>query len=98
MISDQIKACLNQEFQPFFINVVDDSARHHGHLGAQPGGSTHFRVTVVSKVFKNLSLVKRHQAVYHALQSFFKEGVHALQLELWTVEEWHGQAKNQTPL
>lgn len=94
MISDQIKATLLQTFQPEHIDVIDDSARHHGHREAKPGGGTHFRVVMVSEVFKNRSLVQRHQAVYRALDAFLKEGVHALQLELWSREEWHGRGQN----
>lgn len=86
---DQIKMRLSQDFTPILIEVSDDSARHQGHQGARAGGNSHFRVKMVSESFNGLPLLKRHQAVYRALDSFFKNGVHALQMELLSAEEWH---------
>jgi len=93
-VYDQIKMRLIQDFAPVFIEVTDDSARHQGHQGARAGGNSHFRVRMASDVFKGQLLVKRHQAVYRALDDFLKNGVHALQMELWSAEEWHARGKD----
>ena len=87
---DRIKTCLIQSFRPVFVEVSDDSARHQGHQEARSGGS-HFRIKMAAEFFNNLPLIKRHQAVYRALESFLKSGVHALQMELLSAEEWHAR-------
>jgi BolA-like protein 1 len=49
---------------------------------------THFSVTVVSDQFASLGMVKRHQRVYQLLDQELKEGLHALQLNTKTPEEY----------
>ena len=91
-VQDQIKQCLVRDFKPVFVEVTNDSARHHGHLEAPSGVSgSHFRIQMASEVFSGSSLIQRHQAVYRSLENFFKTGVHALQMELLSVEEWHAR-------
>ena len=91
VVCDQIKVCLIQNFKPTFIEVADDSARHQGHREARAGGGSHFRVKMAAESFNGLSLIKRHQAVYRTLESFLQSGVHALQMELLSAEEWHAR-------
>ena len=67
--------------------MVDDSARHAGHAGAQPGGETHFTVLVVAEAFRGMNRVARSRAVHAALAPEFAGGMHALSLVLRTPEE-----------
>jgi len=48
------------------------------------GGGDHFEAVVVSESFEGLSLVERHQAVYHALGDAMRARVHALTLKTLT--------------
>jgi len=113
-VHNQIRMLLIQDFNPVFIEVTDDSARHQGHAGARAGdrtrhslnkaeleqsprpggGNSHFRVKMVAESFNGKSLIKRHQAVYRSLDAFLKSGVHALQMELLSVEEWHARGQS----
>lgn len=77
----RIYALLTAAFEPVTLNVVDDSARHAGHAGAQPGGETHYNVTIVSPAFEGLSRVQIQRTVMLALQSEFDSGLHALSLK-----------------
>ena len=72
---------------PAALEVVDDSARHAGHAGAQAGGQTHFNVLVVSSRFEGLNRVARHRLVNAALEPEFGTGLHALSLVLRTPGE-----------
>ena len=72
---------------PAEVEVVDDSARHAGHAGAQPGGETHYSVLAVSPRFEALSRVARHRLVHDALGAEFGGGLHALSLTLRTPGE-----------
>jgi BolA protein len=83
----RIQARLAADFAPLHLAVSDDSARHAGHAGAQPGGQTHYSVLLVSAVFRGQSRVARSRAVHAALAEEFAGGLHALALTLRTPEE-----------
>jgi stress-induced morphogen len=83
----RIEARLAADFAPLRLAVADDSAQHAGHVGAQPGGQTHFSVLMVSAAFHGQSRVARSRAVHAALAEEFAGGLHALALTLRTPEE-----------
>ena len=73
---------LRERLQPTQLEVIDESAAHAGHAGANGSGwGTHFRVRVASPFFTDLSRVARHRRVYDALQDFIAQGVHAIAIE-----------------
>ena len=74
---------LQERLNPVFLEVLDESAAHAGHVGANDTGfGTHFRVRVQSAVFIGKSRVARHRLVYDALQEFIDQGLHALAIEV----------------
>ena len=74
----RIEAKLRAALAPLRLTVTDDSARHAGHVGARPGGETHFAVEIVSQSFAGQSRVARHRMVYQLLGDEIAGGVHAL--------------------
>lgn len=77
-----IEAVLTSQFQPSFLEVMDESALHAGHSGASKSGmNSHFRVRIASSQFENMSRVQRHRLVYDSLQEFLDQGLHALAIE-----------------
>jgi BolA protein len=77
---------LQERLQPQTLEVLDESAAHAGHVGANDSGQgTHFRVRIGSQAFNALSRVARHRLVYDALQDFIDQGVHALAIEVVSV-------------
>jgi BolA protein len=83
----RLDAVLTAEFSPTLLRVVDDSAQHAGHAGAQPGGQTHYSVLLVSAAFRGMNRVARSRAVHAVLAPEFAGGLHALALALRTPEE-----------
>jgi stress-induced morphogen len=83
----RLETVLREAFSPVALQIVDDSARHAGHAGAQPGGETHFNVLLVSAAFQGVNRVARSRAVHAALEAEFAGGLHALSLTLRTPEE-----------
>jgi BolA family transcriptional regulator, general stress-responsive regulator len=79
-VSETIRDKLARAFAPLDMEIVDESARHAGHAGAQPGGETHFRVTIVSAGFQGLSRLARQRAVNAVLADELRTRVHALSL------------------
>jgi BolA family transcriptional regulator, general stress-responsive regulator len=81
-----------QLLQPLTLDVVDDSASHAGHMGAQthaarvgmdavPIEGTHFELTVVSAAFVGKPLVARHRMIYELLGDLMKTRIHALKID-----------------
>ena len=83
----RLEDVLTQTFTPVLLRVVDDSAQHAGHAGAQPGGETHYSVLMVALAFRGMNRVARSRAVHAALAAEFSSGMHALALTLRTPEE-----------
>ena len=68
---------------PTQLQVIDESADHAGHTGANAEGfGTHFRIRIASPAFSGKSRVARHRLVYDALQNFIDQGLHALAIEI----------------
>ncbi len=84
---DTIQEKLSAAFAPVALAVEDESARHHGHAGAAPGGETHFNVRLVSAAFSGLSRVERQRRVHAVLALELKTQVHALSLTLLSPED-----------
>jgi BolA protein len=73
---------LREQLEPTHLEVIDESAAHAGHAGANgTGWGTHFRVRIATPLFTDLSRVARHRLVYDALQDFIAQGVHAIAIE-----------------
>jgi BolA protein len=72
--------------EPESIELVDDSARHAGHAGAQAGGG-HYELTVVSPRFEGKSRLERHRLVYAALGPLMQREIHALALHTYAPGE-----------
>lgn len=81
-VADTIRAKLDDAFAPSALEVVDESHMHKGHVGARPGGETHFRVFMTAAAFKGLSRVERQRRVYDTLAEELAGPVHALALKL----------------
>lgn len=87
MFADRIAQKLTIAFAPVSLDVEDESAKHAGHAGAQPGGETHFHVRIVSNAFEGVGRVERQRRVYAALASEMKTQIHALSLVTLTPDE-----------
>lgn len=78
-----IEARLRDVLAPTALEVLDESADHAGHAGANGlGFGTHFRVRIAAPGFAGLSRVGQHRLVYDALRPFTDAGLHALAIEI----------------
>lgn len=83
----RLETKLYEAFSPSFLRVEDESYLHVNHGNYQPGGGSHFKVTIVSSHFKDCSRIERHRQVYACLERELKDGVHALCLNALSPEE-----------
>lgn len=74
----EVEATLLTRFPDATLEIIDDSAAHHGHPGH--GGAAHLRLKIASTVFDGLSLVQQHRLIYDALAAFMGARIHALQI------------------
>ena len=78
-----IEQQLRERLQPTHLEVIDESADHAGHAGANAEGfGTHFRVRIASPAFAGKSRVAKHRLVYDAMQNFIDQGLHALAIDI----------------
>lgn len=80
-IYETIQHKLTSAFAPTRLEIEDDSARHHGHAGATPGGESHFNVTIEAQAFAGQGKVARQRLVYRALATELAGPVHALSVK-----------------
>jgi len=94
VVQQEIEALL-QQFNPDFLEVLNESHQH----SVPPNSETHFKVVLVSPSFDGKRKVARHQQVYAALAAQLEGPVHALALHTYTPDEWRErqQAAPQSP-
>jgi BolA family transcriptional regulator, general stress-responsive regulator len=84
IVQTTIDEKLRAAFLPAHLTVLNES-----HMHSVPANSeTHFKVVVVSEVFKGQRLIVRHQAVNATLADELAGPVHALSIQAHTPEEW----------
>lgn len=79
-----IKKKLIDFLNPSYIEVINESYMHN----VPKGSETHFKVIVVSDLFKDKPLIKRHRMINELLQAELQGGVHALSIIAKTSDQW----------
>ena len=69
------------------VEVVDNSAGHMNHVGAEGSGG-HFAIVVVSPAFRGLSRIAAQKLVYETLAELMANDIHALSMRTFTPEQW----------
>ncbi len=82
MIEQRLKDAL----APEWLEIIDESHLHIGHVGARDGRG-HFRVRITSSLFHGLSRMARHRMVYRALGPLMQSDIHAINIEAFSRNE-----------
>ena len=77
----EIETRLIAALSPTSLAVINDSAKHHGHMGDDGSGESHFTVEVESAAFAGQSRVNRQRMVNKALGDLPGQRVHALAIK-----------------
>ena len=80
-IATEIQTLLTAAFAPTQLQVINDSAKHHGHLGDDGSGESHFTVEIESAAFIGVSRLQRQRMVNAALGDIPGQRVHALAIK-----------------
>ena len=91
-IATIIREKLVSALSPTHLELEDDSWRHAGHhheggMDAQPGGESHFNLTVVSEKFEGQGRVARQRTINSLLAEELAGPVHALSIRALTPSE-----------
>ena len=87
---NRIQSLVQESLKPLHLLLENESSQH----SVPPGSETHFKILVVSEVFKGLSKVDRQRRIHSLLIEEFKIGLHALTIRALTPEEWAQQNPN----
>ncbi|WP_164158114.1 BolA family protein [Sandarakinorhabdus rubra] len=81
-VAAEIHARLIAALAPTSLEVIDDSASHHGHAGHRGDeAESHFTVKISSAAFAGQSRIARQRAVYAALGELVApDRIHALRI------------------
>jgi BolA protein len=71
---------------PESLEILDESAQHAGHAGAQGGGG-HYQLIIVSQLFSGKPLPARHRMVYEVLAPMMRNEIHALAIKAYAPDE-----------
>ena len=80
-IAEEIERRLAALFIPTLLAVINDSAKHSGHMGDDGTGESHFTVEIESASFAGVSRLERQRMVNRALGDLPGQRVHALAIK-----------------
>ena len=83
IIENKIKDIINANLRPSLLNIINESFMHNVPLNSE----SHFKIIVVSDIFKDVPSVKRHKIVYKALGTVMDE-IHALSIYAFDINEF----------
>lgn len=80
-VGREIEQRLTLALRPESLAVINDSAKHRGHMGDDGSGESHFTVEIVAQAFAGQNRVARQRLVNRALADLLVEKVHALAIK-----------------
>ncbi|MCB2067742.1 MAG: BolA family transcriptional regulator [Erythrobacter sp.] len=86
-IQNEIEQLLRDALAPTRLEVINDSAHHHGHSGDDGSGESHFTVLVESAQFAGKNRLARQRLVLAALGDIPGDRVHALAMKCYAPGE-----------
>ena len=90
-INDQleIETKLKEKFSPVHIDLVDKSHTHtpDKHIETMKDKERLYDLTIIAEVFKPMSLVERHMAIYDELDIKNNPGIHGIKIKASSPDE-----------
>ena len=80
-VAIEIETRLTAALSPARLAVINDSAKHRGHMGDDGSGESHFTVEIESEAFVGQSRVGRQRLVNQALGDMMRDKIHALAIK-----------------
>ncbi|MDM7966996.1 BolA family protein [Blastomonas fulva] len=80
-MASEIENRLRTALSPLQLDVINDSAKHSGHMGDDGSGESHFTVVIESAAFAGKSRLERQRMVNAALGDLPGQKVHAMAIK-----------------
>lgn len=80
-IAQEMRQLLDAAFAPTDLEIINDSANHHGHAGDDGSGESHFTILIESARFAGVPRLQRQRMVNAALGDIPGQRVHALAIK-----------------
>ena len=81
-MKQRIEEKLKNNLNPSFLEVINNSHLHSGHMGDNGTGETHFAIKIVAEELDVLSAVNGHRKINALLKDEFDVGLHALEIKI----------------
>ena len=86
-VAQEIETLLQEAFAPSRLEVINDSAKHHGHMGDDGSGESHFTLVIESEAFAGKGRLERQRMVNRALGDIPGQRVHAMAIRAFAPGE-----------
>ena len=80
-VAAEMHRLLTEAFSPSRLAIINDSAKHSGHMGDDGSGESHFTVEIEAAAFAGLNRLARQRAVIAALGDIVGQRVHAVAIK-----------------
>ena len=87
MIKESIESTINsiieESYNPVYVELVNESFMHN----VPKDSESHFKLIIVSDIFKDMTLVQRHKHIYSSLKTIMNN-IHALSINAFDIDEF----------
>lgn len=80
-VQQEMERLLTESFRPTRLELVNDSASHHGHSGDDGSGESHFTIIIEAPAFAGKSRLEMQRMVNRSLGDIPGQRVHALAIK-----------------
>ena len=80
-VAKEMHALLTQAFAPTRLAIINDSAKHSGHMGDDGSGESHFTIEIDAAAFADMNRLARQRAVIAVLGDIVGQRVHAVAIK-----------------
>ena len=79
--AEEMHALLTEAFAPARLAIINDSAKHSGHMGDDGSGESHFTIEIDAAAFADMNRLARQRAVIAVLGDIVGQRVHAVAIK-----------------
>ncbi len=80
-VAEEMQVLLTEAFAPARLAIINDSAKHSGHMGDDGSGESHFTIEIDAAAFAEMNRLARQRAVIAALGDIVGQRVHAVAIK-----------------
>ena len=80
-VAYEMRGLLETAFAPAKLEIINDSAKHSGHMGDDGSGESHFTIEIEAAAFAPMNRLARQRAVIAALGDIVGGRVHAVAIK-----------------